>query len=779
MRSTLAGSAWQPASNQPAREPRRQHSAARLRPLLASAVCILATGVLTAFASFALAADKPVKIAIHASTTGAGEFSGRALLEAVRMAEREINAREDGPHIALVVENDESSDEKAVATARKIAISDAALVIGPSLTTSAEIAAPVYEKAGIAVLVSTAHGDGITVKGGTAFLMTASTSDMGAALAQYLRHVLNAKSAVVIHTGDGYGKPFADGFRTAAQTGGIEATYPQIMARNKHDMRDERGEREEQEKLGAIVRGILQAPEQPAVVLGMTQDAAAPILAMLRRKGYKGPILGTTSMARASFPGKFKNEKEERAAPGFFTDGVYAASPVLLDSANAGTLAFARRFRARYKHEPSWEAVQAYDTLQLAAEAIRAVAEARTGDLMPGEWRVELLSYFKSHGSALAAKSLSSGGLWLPEERRLRQPIRIGRYHGTMLKSALTQLVPIPGADGNQAASRGLVDLGGGQYARRQRVVYSGLYLNEVLRVNIAQPSFTADFYYWMRYAKPDGTKAPDTEKDADPEKIVFPDLVQGSPEEITLSSQSAQPDGTLYRLWHMRGEFKNDFDFHHFPLDRQTLTLRFLNAQADSSRIVYVKDREEPGGIEPEPFRNLTQWDATAVNQQRYASRTRSGLGAGQAAGLEQGRELSGYNYSVELRRNAVSAMTKTMLPLAVMTLIMYAALFFPHGLVKETVTVVITVALSGTVLLSSINAQLGDAGYILAVEYVFYVFFALCLFSIVGVLTAERLRAAGHMPLDRVVIRLTRAAFALVIAASVGAGWLLSARW
>ena len=153
--------------------------------------------------------------------------------------------------------------------------------------------------------------------------------------------------------------------------------------------------------------------------------------------------------------------------------------------------------------------------------------------------------------------------------------------------------------------------------------------------------------------------------------------------------------------------------------------------------------------------------------------------MGDERPGSLEQGRELSGYNLTVELRRSVIAAMTKTMLPLVVMTLIMYAALFFPHGLVKETVTVVITVALSGTVLLSSINAQLGDTGYILAVEYVFYLFFGLCLFSIVGVLTAERLRVAERVPLARRVTRATRAAFGLVIAGAIGAGWLLSLRW
>ena len=777
MRPTPVRHAGQPASGQLAQKPRRPRSSSIMLPV------ILAAGALAAFLPLACAAaDTPVKIAVHASTTGEGKFSGQALLEAVRMAEGEVNASGIGPRITLMPVDDESSDENAVAVAHKIANSDAALVVGPSLTTAAEMAAPVYEKAGIAALVATAHGDAITAKGSTAFLMTVSTGDMGKALANYLRHVLAARSAVVIHTDDGYGKPFVEGFRSVAQAGGVKAVYPKIKARGKRDKRDEREEREEREQLEAIVLGMLSDPDRPAVVLGMTQDAAAPILTMLRRRGYKEPILGTTSIARASFAGKFQNEPEEKRTRGFFTDGVYAASPVMLDSATAGTLAFARRFRARYKHEPSWEAVQAYDTLKLAAEAIRSVSEQRGAGLAPGEWRKALLDYFKSPGIAEAVETLAGGGVWLQGERRRLQPIRIGRYQGTMLKSALVQLVPVPGLDPSEAGAHGLVDQGGGHYARRQQVVYAGMYLNEILRMNIAQPSFTADFYFWMRYAKPEGTGAgADSEKgaDADPENIVFPDLVQGAPEEIKLSGQSGQPDGTHYRLWHMRGEFKNDFDFHHFPLDRQTLTLRFLNAHADSNRIVYVKDREEPGGIEREPYRNLTQWDAASVSQQRYASRTRSGLGDERPGGLEQGRELSGYNLTVELRRSVIAAMTKTMLPLVVMTLIMYAALFFPHGLVKETVTVVITVALSGTVLLSSINAQLGDTGYILAVEYVFYLFFGLCLFSIVGVLTAERLRVAERVPLARRVTRATRAVFGLVIAGAIGAGWLLSLRW
>jgi hypothetical protein len=46
----------------------------------------------------------------------------------------------------------------------------------------------------------------------------------------------------------------------------------------------------------------------------------------------------------------------------------------------------------------------------------------------------------------------------------------------------------------------------------------------------------------------------------------------------------------------------------------------------------------------------------------------------------------------------------------------------------------------------LASINSQLGDVGYVIAIEYGFYIYFALRLLCIVAVLAAERLRVAGR---------------------------------
>jgi hypothetical protein len=107
-----------------------------------------------------------------------------------------------------------------------------------------------------------------------------------------------------------------------------------------------------------------------------------------------------------------------------------------------------------------------------------------------------------------------------------------------------------------------------------------------------------------------------------------------------------------------------------------------------------------------------------------------------------------------------------------------MFASLYFPVALVKEKVTVAITGALSGAVLLTSINAQLGAIGYVIAVEYGFYIFFGLCLLCIVSVLAAERLRIAGRQPAAFAVERSGRYLFVLTFVATAIGAWIAFGR-
>jgi branched-chain amino acid transport system substrate-binding protein len=182
---------------------------------------------------------------------------------------------------------------------------------------------------------------------------------------------------------------------------------------------------------------------------------------------------------------------------------------------------------------------------------------------------------------------------------------------------------------------------------------------------------------------------------------------------------------------------------------------------------------------VAAEAFRNLAQWEAERASQRRDSLVTASALGDPRLVGLERMRELSGFTLAIELHRRVIATLAKTLLPLGLMALIMYASLYFPTALVKEKVTVAITGALSGAVLLSSINSQLGSVGYVIAIEYVFYIFFGLSLLCILAVLMAERYRASGRQSAAVVVERTGRYVFLLGMVATVGAAWLAYSRW
>jgi ABC-type branched-subunit amino acid transport system substrate-binding protein len=730
------------------------------------------------------------RIAVAVSLTGSGDSYGLPALDGARLAIEEHNASGAGPHLELAVYDDRSNDERARAVAREIAASDALAVVGPATTGMALASGPVYAEAGLVCIGTTATGDGVT-QNATTFRASFSTSDGGEALANYLRHVLGGERAIVLYHDDGYGQPFVAGFRRAASRLGIAAEYLPFSSAPEAD---------------AVARRVAAVPDATPIVLGMLIGDAVPVLRTLRRAGARGMILGTNAIAGEFFADAFADEPEARQRPGFFTDGVYAASSQIFDSANAEGLAFAARFRARFGREPYYIAMHGYESARLAIAAAGA-AVAGGGDLRAQRMAVRaFLAALDGPANAIAGLN---GPLWFTPERGRIQALRIGRFAGAQFASAPVQLVPVPSPDPAELASGELVEIGPQRFARRQQVVYTGIFVNDIARVDIAQGIFTADFYVWLRFARGVATAA------ADPTAIEFPDLLRGGFDPRQPAEQIELEDGTVYRLWQVRGDFKNDYDLHRYPADTQRLALRFFNARAASDRIVYVQDRRAPriaaaptgapasaargpgsalagevpdrsaagidplGGAAPQAFRNLTQWEARRVEQGRDTLVTESALGNVRLVGLERVRELSGFAITVDLHRRIVSTLAKTLLPLGIMALIMLAALYFPHALVKEKVTVAITGALSGAVLLASVNAQLGAVGYTMAIEYVFYVFFALCLLSISSVLVAERLRVAGAAPTARKTEIATRVLYLLTLLATVATATAMAARW
>jgi ABC-type branched-subunit amino acid transport system substrate-binding protein len=709
----------------------------------------------------AWAADlAPVHIAAALSLSGPGDFYGLPALDGATLAVEEANADRNAPRVELAVSDDHSNPGQAAAGAQHIAGTSAVAVIGPSLTVTALKAGATYAAAGLACIVPTAHGDDVPAAS-TTFQPIFNTGRMGSALATYLYHVLGGRHATVVYRDDGFGRPFAAGFRAAASSLGVDITLHPFTT--------------EAERAGAIRQAAAESGHK-AVALGILSADAVPLLEGLRRAGVTSPILGPDSIGGDGFAALFASEPEEMAHPGFFTDNLYAAAPILFDSANQDTLDFARRFHDRFGHDPTWSAVQGFDVARLAIDAARRAALEAGPDASTKTLRAAVLARLASFNGPTHAMAGVTGPLWFTPGRGRDQTVRIGRFRSGLFESAPVQLVPAATPEPADLASGAVIALPSGDTVRRQRVVYTGVFLNQISHVDVALAKFTADLYLWVRYDP--------LVPGADPAAIDFPDLARGSSEGKLLAEQMTLDDGLTYRLWRIRGDFKNAFDLHHYPADVQSLHLRFYNADGDSTRIVYVQDRRtEPAAVsagtqdsrfdgvaERAAFRDLTQWRAEAVQARRDDLVTHSSLGDPRTAGQDRTRELSGFTVTIELRRRVVATLVKTLLPLILMAMVMYATLHFPPVLIKEKVTVAVTSALTGAVLLSAINTQLGTVGYVMDVEFVFYIYFVLCLLAIVSALIGERWRSAGR---SEAALRVERAGqFVFVVALAGVAG-------
>jgi len=692
-------------------------------------------------------------IAAPLSLSGEGESFGKPTLDGLRLAVEEALAAD--PQLRLRIEqlDDRSDDATARSLAEQVTAGAAVAVIGPSFSTASLAAGPAYVAGGLVSLPATATSDAIT-QNATTFRVVFKNSDQGEMLALYLARVLNRRAASVVVVQSGYGATLQEGFVSAAARLGLDVSlHP--LARDA-----------DAAALDAIAAELLRAQERAVVLLTLDPEGAR-LLTRLRRGGHNGPFLGGDAFAGTAFSRLMGGEPEEQRRPGYFTDQLYALAPVILDSANAEMLAFARRYRSRFGHDPVWMAAAGYDAGRLILAAIRRARAA--GQHEPAAMRAAVRQYLQSLNEPARAEPGLLGPFWFDANRARQQAIRVGRFRAGQFESAPLQIVPAGNPDAEDIATGAVFELGDGRFGRLQRVVHTGVYINEVERVDTQRSSFGADFYFWLRFAGEAGPRA------ADPTEILFPTMIgSGGFDPTRPSERRERADGTQYWLWRVQGEFRNDFDLHRYPFDRQELVLPFFNARAANDRVVYVIDRAGPAGpaaagngerpvASPQAFRNITEWRAITASERRENLVTSSSLGDLDRTAAEGKREWSGFQLSVVLERQALTTLINALLPLLVMSMITLASLFFPPAQVMEKVSVAITGALTGAVLLDSLHGRLGNIGYTVTAEYVFYVNFGLALLCIISVLATLRLRSDGHLRMAQAVDRATQLAYFL----------------
>ncbi|OPY95389.1 hypothetical protein A5906_08805 [Bradyrhizobium sacchari] len=686
---------------------------------------------------------EPIRIAFANSLSGPSAPAGTESLIAMQLAIDEVNAKGgvNGRPIELVLFDDASDPAVARANARAIADSPCVAVLGHYLSSASLAAAPAYKDARIPALTGSAAADELTSTNDYYFRALSPVSAQARSIAEHLRAVMKEPRVRLVHTRDSYGKSFERGFAAAYPAEQLRVFGLDVAAGQVRSM---------DEALDAAV----QEPGPGVIVVGAAADHIADIVKALRRRGIKGTIITTQGAGRESYLRNFVNEPEEKARPGFFTENLYAASSLIFDSAGVAAQAFAADYKARAGTSPSWVGGGSYDAARLMIDALRRAAVHRRfmgqGIQKPSDSKVAdrdrvrlALAAIDSPKSAVVGLT---GRLYFNANRDIPRPIRMGFFRYGRFVTAPLQLVRIDQPDGidlDAEREKGHVVAFEGRRYWIQRVVYTGIDIIRVSRIDVKQNSFNVDFYLWMRFAGDDEVQT----------HVEFPALLDRGAFDAARPIQAGQEDGLSYRLYRINGDFRTRFDLHDYPFDTQELRLHFQNTEQRRELITYVIDRfglrladDGSSRADDGAYSGLPLWRFLGLNYFVESMSSGSTLGKASLFDAEATTEFAGFDAAIVLRRSSSIYMLKNLLPMFLLVLVVFATLFFPETMFRERVTIPVTSILASAVLLVAVSSQIGDVGYTVVVEEMFYIFFVLCLMTILAGYKHEKLRNAGQ---------------------------------
>lgn len=713
-----------------------------------------------------LRSSAPICIAVANSLTGPSAPAGRESIAAIELVVDEANRSGgiDGRPIELVRFDDQSSAEGARANVPAIVDTPCVAVLGHYLSTASLAAGPLYQAARMPALTGTSFVDELTTGNPYYFRAQTTASIQGRSVAEYLDVVQGFPSVELIYSDDSFGRSFQNGF---------SAAYEDIRLRSwTFDPRP--GAR------AASARGVAEAlasePDRGIIVIGTGADNIPDVLMAVRRRGLLGNVIAAGGAGGPEFLERFANEPEERRQPGYFSRNLSATPPVIFDSAGEKAQAFAAVYRRKTHREPSWIAAGAYDGARIMIEALRrANVQNRPETLDEDRSRVRVaLAGINSPETGVEGLTRM---LYFDDERNIPSPVRVGAFVFGRFGTSPQQLVLVEQPellDLEQELRRNDIVAIGGRYYWRQRVVYTGIDVNRLDRIDIRQGTFTADINLWMRSVGDDA-----------PALVEFPALVDKgafTPSQPLEASPYTLPRGfdrplgvgqydvLTYRLYRIAGDFKASFDLHEYPFDEQQLLIRFQNRQQRSELVTYVIDTaglklantRQRVPMDLDPFGGLQQWNLTELRYFVDSLSTHSTLGNPLRFTNNAEITFAGFNAAIVLERDYVIYVVKSLIPLVLLILVVFATLLLPQNLYRERITIPVTAILTSAVLLLSVNSQLGDVGYPVAIEYIFYTFFALCLASMVVGISHDALVIRDR---QREAIRLAHAGQAIYV--------------
>jgi branched-chain amino acid transport system substrate-binding protein len=722
------------------------------------ALAILALVLVIAFKA---TLERPLYIAVVSTMSGKYQTKGQAIVNAVRLYIDRVNQAGgiNGKQVKLLQFDDEGDPEVAQKRASEIAAQNKALVVlGHSFSSTCVAGGKVYKNAKIPAITPSCTADHVTERNDWYFSVVPNNSAQGTFLANYAKRVLKHDRVTIVYDDqDDYSRSLVNGFETPFR--GLRGTIP-----NKWIVNVKAGKTDEQ--INAVTKGFLR--ENPGLIfLALQTNDAKKFIISMRRKGLQSPILGGDALGKTNFATRFTEEPEERVQPGYFTDGMYAAAPLIFDVAGERLQQARSLFMRRYGEEPNWGVATAFDAAMVAVEAMKKLNLQGNPENRVEE-RQRLRDYIAKRTRMKKAIKGINGHFYFDKHGNAVKPLAIGVFKNQQFISALTQFQPVDDLQQvvhlQEELAAGRIVTIAGQYMHKTHLVYTGIDFNSVTNLDVKNATYQMDFYLWFRSKK--GVDASDIEFINSVDSFQKLKSDKAIVEETATLGNPIVDDGQelSYKAYRVKADFKSQFHFKKYPFDKQILAVQFRHTKLTRNNLIYVVDFVGIGettkqGIMAKLERNnvfsaISDWKIKRANFFQNIMDNESTLGNPNLFRTDSHLKYSRFNAIIKIKRDTLGFITKNLLPLLFLVGISYLIMFLPFD---ENAVMAISGTLMAVVFfhLSLASGLPDEVSYAVALDHAFYVIYGLIIFQLLLVVIAQRERAKhNEIVLQRLVL-------------------------
>ncbi len=678
--------------------------------------------------------QKTVYIAVSGPMTGNGQANGDAMLEGIQLYLDKIN-QAGGIHkkkVELLVFDDQNQADLAKQNALEITQNQEILgVIGHYTSTASLAAAPIYQKNEMPVITASATTDELTEGNDWYFRTVPTNSDQSALLVNYIYKILGHESVYILYDNTAYGMSLRKAFLNTAKEVGLSVNKQwQFYADSSSDLN---------KTIDQMVTTFqAKSGEKAALFLATHSSKAIKVITTLKNeKVAHVTMLGADSLVNNYFMQKMSQYPEEATQPGYYTDGLYATAPFLIDAANQETYIFHQKFVEKYEKEPSVISALYYDA---AMVLLNAMKQALPQDNLVSNY-VKIKSQMKKHLWSLSKPDNAINGItgyfYFDDNGNAVRSIPMAVYKrgkptAAMYQYQLLQDLQETGDVLTDYLTKKLVIIND-KFMTLARVVHVGLDFISVSELNLKNLTFNADFYLWFRF-----------KGEFDDQNIIFSNILNAGNNPLKSPilewHSPSEPDVTT-KTYRINERFKVEFNFADYPLDLQDLPIRFRHSLLTSNNLIYAVDIAgmNAGKIHSKKdlkeyennFFELGGWYLRKLTFFQGTQTSNSTLGVTDLIGNQRRIEYSTFNASINIARQVISLILKSFLPAIFLVILGYAA-FYINAYDKK-------LALGTNLILATslfhlrFSSDLPKVDQIILIEYFFYLVYLLAIFIII----------------------------------------------